>query len=192
MSTIEIIPGMTEVMNYIKKQDEEIKKLKEEIERDSGCEENAKLRKENEKLNEKYGKLLKEYEELHEDCCSRMNKEQEAEVKKENEKLKEEIANLEDKIGRYDKSRDAWMVTADERHREITKLKKEIEELKDWILEAGYVLDKVGNIVKACRICKEQQRDCIKPAWNTEHGGDKCEFCHDNYDEENDAWTDNI
>ena len=50
MSTIEIIPGMTEVMNYIKKQDEEIKKLKEEIERDSGCEENAKLRKENEKL----------------------------------------------------------------------------------------------------------------------------------------------
>ena len=84
------------------------------------------------------------------------------------------------------------MVTADERHREITKLKKGIEELKDWILEAGYVLDKVGNIVKACRICKEQQRDCIKPAWNTEHGGDKCEFCHDNYDEENDAWTDNI
>ena len=155
MSTIEIIPGMTEVMNYIKKQDEEIKKLKEEIERDSGCEENAKLRKEN-------------------------------------EKLKEEIANLEDKIGRYDKSRDAWMVTADERHREITKLKKEIEELKDWILEAGYVLNKVGDIVKACRICKEQQRDCIKPAWNTEHGGDKCEFCHDNYDEENDAWTDNI
>ena len=32
MTTIEIIPGMTEVMDYIKKQDEEIKKLKEEIE----------------------------------------------------------------------------------------------------------------------------------------------------------------
>ena len=43
---------------------------------------------------------------------------------KENEKLKEEI-------GRYDKSRDAWMETADERHGEITKLKEEIKELKE-------------------------------------------------------------
>ena len=32
MTTIEIIPGMTEVMDYIKKQDEEIKKLKEKNE----------------------------------------------------------------------------------------------------------------------------------------------------------------
>ena len=32
MSTTDIIPGMTEVMDYIKKQDEEIKKLKEEKE----------------------------------------------------------------------------------------------------------------------------------------------------------------
>ena len=44
---------------------------------------------------------------------------------KENEKLKEEI-------GRYDKSRDAWMETADERHGEITKLK---EEIKGWEYE---------------------------------------------------------
>ena len=157
-TTTDIIPGMTEVMNYIKKQEEEIKnledkigrydksrdawmvtaderhreitklkkekesltfimkgqddvrrecikgyteqieKLKEQIERDSGCEENAKLRKENEKLYEKYGKLLKEYEELHEDCCSRMNKEQEAEVMKENKKLKEEIEELKEHL----------------------------------------------------------------------------------------------
>ena len=31
MSTTDIIPGMTEVMDYIKKQDEEIKKLKEAL-----------------------------------------------------------------------------------------------------------------------------------------------------------------
>ena len=47
------------------------------------------------------------------------------------EDMEDEIEGLKKEIGRYDKSRDAWMETANERYGEITKLKKEIDEFEE-------------------------------------------------------------
>ena len=44
------VEGSTVYLNMVDEKDEEIKALKEQLETDSGCEENAKLRKENETL----------------------------------------------------------------------------------------------------------------------------------------------
>ena len=44
------VEGSTVYLNMVEEKDEEIKALKEQLETDSGCEENAKLRKENETL----------------------------------------------------------------------------------------------------------------------------------------------
>ena len=96
MSTTDIIPGMTEVMDYIKKQEEEIKTL-EDIH--SGDMKIVKMLKEmwNEEQ-EKNKKLKEEIEHLEEravnDYNTRMKREEE--LKEENKKLKEHLECEED------------------------------------------------------------------------------------------------
>ena len=102
-TTTDIIPGMTEVMNYIKKQDEEIKKLKEEINHKNNkfsewIEENKKLKEEIEELKtsiqtttsywtDHNGLLLEEKKKLQEEI---------EELKEENKKLKKGNETYED------------------------------------------------------------------------------------------------
>ena len=96
MSNTDIIPGMTEVMDYIKKQEEEIKTL-EDIH--SGDMKIVKMLKEmwNEEQ-EKNKKLREEIEHLEEravnDYNTRMKREEE--LKEENKKLKEHLECEED------------------------------------------------------------------------------------------------
>jgi chromosome segregation ATPase len=151
---------------------DEIKKLKEQIERDSGCEENAKLRKENEELKVKADgeNTAKMINKLNDEF--KVVQEEKDKLKKENKKLKKEVKETEEVLENYCKIVDIFPD----------------EMMEDAMTEAGLTRDFTGNIVEGCRICKEQQRDQINPS----DFDDKCEFCHDNYDEENDAWTDNI
>jgi chromosome segregation ATPase len=71
-----------------------------------------------------------------------------------------EIATLKEQVKAYDKSRDAWMTTADERYGENVKLKEEIkklteekEDLKETIqtmwsgIEAGKTSDEIHQIL---------------------------------------------
>jgi chromosome segregation ATPase len=151
---------------------DEIKKLKEQIERDSGCEENAKLRKENEELKVKADgeNTAKMINKLNDEF--KVVQEEKDKLKKENKKLKKEVKETEEVLENYCKIVDIFPD----------------EMMEDAMTEAGLTRDENGDIVEGCRICKEQQRDQINPS----DFDDKCEFCHDNYDEENDAWTDNI
>ena len=118
MSTTDIIPGMTEVMDYIKKQEEEIKTL-EDIH--SGDMKIVKMLKEmwNEEQ-EKNKKLREEIEHLEEravnDYNTRMKREEE--LKEENKKLKEENNKL--------------LLKETQTNNENVSIKSEIEELKEY------------------------------------------------------------
>ena len=130
MSNTEIIPGMTEVMDYIKKQDEEIKKLKATCM--GMCKQLEDATKHEIEDPTKFYRGINAVEEL----------------KKENEELKTSIQT----------TTSYWTDKNELLQEEINKLKEEIEELKEEVEERTTysVLPEEGKFMEENKKLKEE------------------------------------